>query len=53
MAREWGKVVFNPDAIYYTSVSQGGKRDVFMWVWHEKKPFGTRPPVKRHREARF
>ena len=23
---------FNPDAICYTSVSQGGKCDVFMWV---------------------
>ena len=31
LAREWGKVAFNPDAICYTSVSQGGKCDVFMW----------------------
>ena len=32
LAREWGKVVFNPDAICYTSVSRGGKRDVSVWV---------------------
>ena len=32
MAQEWGKVAFNPDAICYTFVSQGGKCDVFMWV---------------------
>ena len=30
LAREWGKVAFNPDAIYYTSVSQGNKCDVFI-----------------------
>ena len=30
LAREWGKVAFNPDAICYTSVSQGGKCDVFI-----------------------
>ena len=30
LAREWGKVAFNPDAIWYTSVSQGGKCVVFM-----------------------
>ena len=30
LAREWGKVAFNPDAIWYTSVSQGGKCDVFI-----------------------
>ena len=53
MAREWGKVAFNPDAICYTSVSQGGKCDVFMWVWREKKPFGCRPLVKWHRPAWF
>ena len=41
-AREWGKVDFNPDAICYTSVSQGGKCGVFMWVWHKKKLYGTR-----------
>ena len=32
LAREWGKVVFKPDAICHTSVSQGGKCYVFMWV---------------------
>ena len=53
LAREWGKVVFNPDAICYTSVSQGGKCDVFMWVWHEKRPFGCRHLVKHHRPPRF
>ena len=42
LAREWGKVAFNPDAICYTSVSQGGKCDVFMWVWREKRLYGTR-----------
>ena len=42
LAREWGKVVFNPDAICHTSVSQGSKCDVFMWVWHKKKLYGTR-----------
>ena len=30
LEREWGKVGFNPDAIYYTSVSQGSKCDVFI-----------------------
>ena len=30
LAGEWGKVAFNPDAIYYTSVSQGSKCDVFI-----------------------
>ena len=33
---EWGNVVFNPDAICYTSVSRGSKCDVLIWVWHEK-----------------
>ena len=53
LAREWGKVGFNPDAICYTSVSQGSKCAVFMWVWHEKRLFGCRPPVKPHHATWF
>ena len=41
-----------PDAICYTFVSQGGKCDVFMKVWHEKRRYGTRHPVKPHRATR-
>ena len=41
LAREWGNVVFNPDAICYASVSQGSKCDVFMWVRQEKRLYGT------------
>ena len=47
MAREWGKVAFNPDAICYTSVSQGGKCDVVIWVWHEKNAIWHETPCKK------
>ena len=37
LAREWGKVVFNPDVVCYTPVCRGIECDMFMWVWREKK----------------